>query len=38
MYSIAQAVDRTGRVSNADCAAVLLYASEAANKVASEAI
>lgn len=31
MYSLSQAIDETGRCSNADCAAVLLYASESAN-------
>lgn len=38
MYSLSQAIDATKEVSNADCAAVLLYASESANEVASEAV
>jgi isovaleryl-CoA dehydrogenase len=38
MYSISQAIDKTQRVSNADCAAVLLYASTSAVAVANEAV
>ena len=38
MYSLSQAIDQTKNVSNADCAGVLLYASFAANEVASDAI
>lgn len=38
MYSISQAIDKTQRVSNADCSAVLLYASTSAVAVANEAV
>ena len=38
MYSLSQAVDRTQRCSNADCAGVLLYTSTNAVQVSLEAI
>jgi len=38
MYSISLAIDKTNRVSNADCSGVLLYASTSAVEVANEAI